>query len=682
MVALRVFLAAVTSCAALLGGVPPVSGSSLETVASEMAQVAPLQSHTDLGEAIDVNTSIWVRKPQSTQTLGLHASQTTFALDNSSGLITMEAVMSVVTNETQAPTRMCGNGVRQGEEQCDDGNLVDGDGCNKYCKVEGGFACKSKMVDDIGDRCHLCKDDECTAFFFSNSHCMRTTASNISVSASKTAPLHVRRISGFCRCAENHCMDIDGAKCRPEKDGWTAHTDTNLCECGLGHCLMPMADQVISSPSKYHCQKLKDTLIRNEKTGLCECAPGSPKVESADPAKASPEKLASCKVYPSTPVLKIPNQGPVYPEFACMAEPYMKANGSDVCDNCTVDACRMPRIGVSASKRNLGAIQPNQFYCVANATMETIGMTRGGDGSCQCAPDQCLVPYRDTMKCVSLQGSHPYGGVKLSDGKCGCSEDADACIMPTTPGGLGKPSAGFVCLRLKEGAQPTSYGKKYFRGRNGFCRCLASRCRADPTPSSVGTFRCIDIESGGAYKRDPELLAALQSGSSTEEDVPCACANGACMLPGDTGNIPRCVTCPTAPGHCVGRCSADEAGGVINCIKYCSTKHVKTRPAVGAGPDKMFEKRDAAARVIRCFIAKTITCEQQEEGKECTQKITARAIYDCPGVYSKRASRKLIDGTDVFGFKSVCSVNNHQCQKDRCNSVANPAVCLQAMLLS
>jgi hypothetical protein len=127
---------------------------------------------------------------------------------------------------------------------------------------------------------------------------------------------------------------------------------------------------------------------------------------------------------------------------------------------------------------------------------------------------------------------------------------------------------------------------------------------------------------------------------------------------------------------------ADESANVVNCIKYCSTKHVKMQPAVGAGPDQLFDKRTYAARVVRCFIAKTITCEQQAEGKECTQKITARAIYDCPGVYSKRSSRKLIDGTDIFGFKSICSITNFQCQKDKCNSIANPAVCLQAMLLS
>ncbi|MFK8031586.1 MAG: proprotein convertase P-domain-containing protein [Gammaproteobacteria bacterium] len=36
---------------------------------------------------------------------------------------------------------VCGNGLLQGGEQCDDGNLIDGDGCSASCSVESGFSC-------------------------------------------------------------------------------------------------------------------------------------------------------------------------------------------------------------------------------------------------------------------------------------------------------------------------------------------------------------------------------------------------------------------------------------------------------------------------------------------------------------------------------------------------------------
>ena len=32
---------------------------------------------------------------------------------------------------------MCGNGVLTAGEQCDDGNIVDGDGCDSLCRIVG-----------------------------------------------------------------------------------------------------------------------------------------------------------------------------------------------------------------------------------------------------------------------------------------------------------------------------------------------------------------------------------------------------------------------------------------------------------------------------------------------------------------------------------------------------------------
>lgn len=35
----------------------------------------------------------------------------------------------------------CGNGVVEGQEECDDGDLQDGDGCSSVCKIESGWSC-------------------------------------------------------------------------------------------------------------------------------------------------------------------------------------------------------------------------------------------------------------------------------------------------------------------------------------------------------------------------------------------------------------------------------------------------------------------------------------------------------------------------------------------------------------
>ncbi len=42
---------------------------------------------------------------------------------------------------TPGPTTECGNGLFEGAEQCDDGNLNPGDGCSELCETEDGWTC-------------------------------------------------------------------------------------------------------------------------------------------------------------------------------------------------------------------------------------------------------------------------------------------------------------------------------------------------------------------------------------------------------------------------------------------------------------------------------------------------------------------------------------------------------------
>lgn len=39
------------------------------------------------------------------------------------------------------------------EERCDDGNLMNGDGCDQNCRVEDGFVCEDE-IDRIPLECH------------------------------------------------------------------------------------------------------------------------------------------------------------------------------------------------------------------------------------------------------------------------------------------------------------------------------------------------------------------------------------------------------------------------------------------------------------------------------------------------------------------------------------------------
>ena len=52
------------------------------------------------------------------------------------------------SGKTRACDAICGDGNVDPNEDCDDGNLADGDGCSSKCKKEDGFSCDSKTSQD------------------------------------------------------------------------------------------------------------------------------------------------------------------------------------------------------------------------------------------------------------------------------------------------------------------------------------------------------------------------------------------------------------------------------------------------------------------------------------------------------------------------------------------------------
>ncbi|HDP73556.1 MAG TPA: DUF4215 domain-containing protein, partial [Candidatus Woesearchaeota archaeon] len=49
----------------------------------------------------------------------------------------------------ELPSAVCGDGVIEGDEQCDDGNTLDGDGCSSTCEVESGWLCSPSFLPSI-----------------------------------------------------------------------------------------------------------------------------------------------------------------------------------------------------------------------------------------------------------------------------------------------------------------------------------------------------------------------------------------------------------------------------------------------------------------------------------------------------------------------------------------------------
>ena len=57
--------------------------------------------------------------------------------------ICLDGKKCVKVNDANELKVLCGNGKLEGAEGCDDGNSVNGDGCSSGCKTEDGWECKS-----------------------------------------------------------------------------------------------------------------------------------------------------------------------------------------------------------------------------------------------------------------------------------------------------------------------------------------------------------------------------------------------------------------------------------------------------------------------------------------------------------------------------------------------------------
>jgi cysteine-rich repeat protein len=60
---------------------------------------------------------------------------------------------------------VCGNGIKEADEECDDGNLRDHDSCDSTCHIERGCCCGNGQIDPV-EECDTGDDingDGCTS---------------------------------------------------------------------------------------------------------------------------------------------------------------------------------------------------------------------------------------------------------------------------------------------------------------------------------------------------------------------------------------------------------------------------------------------------------------------------------------------------------------------------------------
>ncbi|CAD8069547.1 unnamed protein product [Paramecium sonneborni] len=68
--------------------------------------------------------------------------------ENDSGCLMCEQDQGFHIVDSQCVS-ICGDGIKVEQEECDDGNIIIGDGCDQFCKIEYGFKCESNCEKTI-----------------------------------------------------------------------------------------------------------------------------------------------------------------------------------------------------------------------------------------------------------------------------------------------------------------------------------------------------------------------------------------------------------------------------------------------------------------------------------------------------------------------------------------------------
>jgi hypothetical protein len=163
-----------------------------------------------------------------------------------------DRVLITETGEVQASGFVCGNGILEGTEQCDDGNKLNDDGCSSECKLEG----VEELINACGDCGILCSREKCHNILLTNNKkcyyegkfsrkctscslmsCTQyTTQDDCSDNRCKLSKCTWS--NGKCRenpdCGDGYINSTLGETCEPPATACSASYGQNCTYCGSG----------------------------------------------------------------------------------------------------------------------------------------------------------------------------------------------------------------------------------------------------------------------------------------------------------------------------------------------------------------------------------------------------------------------------------------------------------------
>ena len=393
------------------------------------------------------------------------------------------------SSKCKSEVLVCGNLVVEADndEECDDGNAVSGDGCSETCEWEDGY-CGNMVCEKIfGETCSNCEED-CGSCEWD---CGDGTCEGgeTCLSCSEDCACTNGAVCFEAECCEPLC---DGVECGDDGCGALCGTCSDVESCVDGACY----------PASEDCDEILDCLAGCEGAAVCLQAC----VEAAStPAKSAYLALKAC--------LDAHCEGPV--DDACFDAEVVDHCKSQYleCTACTPDCdgiqCGLDSTcGVSCGTC-VGEASCEQGVCVPPPAVCGDGECEPGEGCADC-PDDC--------------------GECCGDGLCADDEDCESC--PVDCGICPIECGDDVCDPTET---CTSCAADCACADGEICEdglCAAAGDIGDACPCSEG-LECLDLGGG----------AVCTAVCTADED----CVGDACCVEGDDGSS-HCHPADVCPG--------------------------------------------------------------------------------------------------------------------------------------
>ena len=151
----------------------------------------------------------------------------------------------------------CGDGVVTVSEQCDDGSNANGDGCNALCQVEIGWNCsaslglKSTCNSVCGDGIWIPNLEECDTRGYTDGCDSNCKVNPAAVCSNTVGMMSVCRVCGNFKVEDGEVCDdgnVSGAcSCNRILPGWSCDDPDAVCKAGPAACSKPASNEVAST---------------------------------------------------------------------------------------------------------------------------------------------------------------------------------------------------------------------------------------------------------------------------------------------------------------------------------------------------------------------------------------------------------------------------------------------------